>query len=39
MLAVQAWEQAAASGPLDPRVMRKLDAARALLEGSGAQAR
>lgn len=39
MLAVQAWEQAAASGPLDPPLMRKLDASRALLAGSVAQAR
>ena len=31
MLAVQAWEQAATTGPLDPRLMRKLDAARALV--------
>ena len=35
MLAVQAWEQAATTGPLDPRLMRKLDAARALV-ASGA---
>jgi Flp pilus assembly protein TadD len=31
MLAVQAWEQAAASGPSDPQLLRKLEAARALL--------
>ena len=37
MLAVQAWQQAASSAPLDARLQRKLDAARALL-GSGASA-
>ncbi len=31
MLAVQAWEQAASAGPLDARLMRRLDAARALV--------
>jgi Flp pilus assembly protein TadD len=31
MLAVKAWEQAATTGPLDARLMRRLDAARALL--------
>ncbi len=31
MLAVQAWQQAGSTGPLDPRLLRKLDAARALL--------
>jgi Flp pilus assembly protein TadD len=31
MLAVQAWEQAATTGPLDTRLMRRLDAARALV--------
>lgn len=31
MLAVQAWEQAAGMGPLDPRLLRRLDAARALV--------
>ena len=31
MLAVQAWEHAASTGPLDPRLMRKLDAARSLV--------
>ncbi len=31
MLAVKAWETAAASGPIDPALQRKLDAARALL--------
>lgn len=31
MLAVQAWEQAAAQGPLDVPLQRKLEAARALL--------
>lgn len=33
MLAVQAWEQAAAVGPLDPSLQRKLESARALLTG------
>lgn len=31
MLAVQAWEQAAAAGPIDAPLQRKLEAARALL--------
>lgn len=31
MLAVQAWEQAASSGPLDTRLARRLDSARALV--------
>lgn len=31
MLAVQTWEQAAAQGPLDTRLLRKLQAARALV--------
>jgi Flp pilus assembly protein TadD len=31
MLAVQAWEQAAAAGPLDAPLQRKLEGARALL--------
>lgn len=31
MLAVQAWEQAAAAGPLDPALQRKLQSARSLL--------
>ena len=31
MLAVQSWEQAASAGALDPRLMRKLEVARALL--------
>ena len=35
MLAVQAWEQAAATGPLDARLLRRLEAARALV-ASGA---
>jgi len=39
MLALQAWEQVAASGPPDPRLMQKLVAARALLAGGVAQAR
>ncbi|MBL8306984.1 MAG: tetratricopeptide repeat protein [Rubrivivax sp.] len=33
MLAVQAWDRAAALGPLDPAVQRRLEAARQLLEG------
>ena len=37
MLAVQAWQQAASGAPLDPRLQRKLDAARALI-GSAAAA-
>ena len=32
MLAIQAWEQAATLGPLDPAVLRRLEAARALLD-------
>ncbi len=35
MLAVQAWEQAVATGPLDPRLLRRLETARALV-ASGA---
>jgi Flp pilus assembly protein TadD len=31
MLAVQAWEQVAASGPLEPALQRKLEAARTLV--------
>jgi Flp pilus assembly protein TadD len=31
MLAVQAWEAAAAQGPLDPRAARRLESARALV--------
>ncbi len=31
MLAVQAWDQLARSGPVDPALQRKLDAARTLL--------
>jgi Flp pilus assembly protein TadD len=31
MLAVQAWEQAASAGPIDPPLQRKLEGARALL--------
>lgn len=31
MLAVQAWEQVAAGGPVDPHLMRRLEGARALL--------
>ena len=37
MLAVQAWQQAASGAPLDARLQRKLDAARALV-GSAAPA-
>jgi Flp pilus assembly protein TadD len=33
MLAVQAWEQVAAAGPLDSGLQRKLEAARSLLGG------
>ena len=39
MLAVQAWQQAASSGPVDPRLQRKLDAARALVGGGAAASR
>ena len=39
MLAVQAWQQAASAGPLDPRLQRKLDAARALVGGGAAPSR
>ena len=35
MLAVQAWEQAAADGPLDAAVMRRLQGARLLLAAPG----
>jgi Flp pilus assembly protein TadD len=35
MLAVQAWEQAATTGPLDARLMRRLEVARTLV-ASGA---
>jgi len=31
MLAVQAWDQVAASGPVDPQLARRLEGARALL--------
>ncbi|MBI5717438.1 MAG: hypothetical protein HZC37_07095 [Burkholderiales bacterium] len=34
MLAVQAWEQVAAAGPVDPQLMRRLEGARALLAAS-----
>ena len=34
MLAVQAWEQAAAGGPLDARLARKLETARSLVAAS-----
>jgi Flp pilus assembly protein TadD len=39
MLAVQAWEQAAAGGPLEPSMQRLLDGARALLASGAAAAR
>ena len=39
MLAVQAWQIAGSNGPLDPRLMRKLEAARGLLASSGPSAR
>jgi Flp pilus assembly protein TadD len=39
MLAAQAWEQAAATGPLDPSLLRRLEGVRALLAGSSAPAR
>ncbi len=38
MLAVQAWEQVAAAGPLDPSVQRRLEAVRALLGPAAAPA-
>jgi tetratricopeptide (TPR) repeat protein len=34
MLAVQAWEAAAASGPVDPQLMRRLEGARGLLSST-----
>lgn len=34
MLAAQAWEQLANSGPVDPSLMRRLEAVRALLAGA-----
>ena len=39
MLAVQTWEQAAANGPLDARLARKLESARALLAAARPGAR
>ena len=39
MLAVQAWQQAGSNGPLDSRLMRKLEAARALLASASPSAR
>lgn len=39
MLAVQAWEQASAGGPLDPRMVKRLDAARALVSVDAAASR
>ena len=39
MLAVQAWERAAAAGPLDPKLARRLEAARALVAGGAGAAR
>jgi tetratricopeptide (TPR) repeat protein len=35
MLAAQAWESLAASGPVDPLLARRLEAVRALLAGAG----
>lgn len=39
MLAVQAWQQAASGAPLDARLQRKLDAARALVGSAAPVAR
>jgi Flp pilus assembly protein TadD len=39
MLAVQAWQQASSNAPLDPRLLRKLEAVRALLASSNPPAR
>jgi Tfp pilus assembly protein PilF len=39
MLAVQAWTQLAGSGPLDPPLQRRLEAARALLSSPAPAAR
>ncbi len=39
MLAVQTWEEAAGKGALDPRQVRKLDAARALVAGGATVSR
>ncbi len=39
MLAVQAWERTAGTGPLDARLMRRLDAARALVAAGATDAR
>jgi len=39
MLAVQAWEQAAAAGPLDPAVQRRLEGARSLLASASLPSR
>jgi Flp pilus assembly protein TadD len=39
MLALQAWEQAARAGPLDPPLQRKLEGARALLASDPGPAR
>jgi tetratricopeptide (TPR) repeat protein len=38
MLAVRAWEQAAAGGPLDPHLVRKLEAAQALIAAGASSA-
>jgi len=37
MLAIQAWEQVSASGPVDPQLTRRLDGARALLAASSSR--
>lgn len=37
MLAVQAWEQVAAAGPVDPQLTRRLEGARALLSTSSSR--
>jgi tetratricopeptide (TPR) repeat protein len=37
MLAVQAWEQALAGGPIDPQLSRRLEGARALLATASRQ--
>ena len=39
MLAVQAWQQASSNAPLDTRLLRKLEAVRALLASSNPPAR
>lgn len=39
MLAVQAWEQVVAAGPVEPQLLRRLEGARALLAGGVAASR